>query len=200
MHTTTGVNMISLFRSARRFIGAVAASGSMALAVGSPAHALNLVTNGSFETGNFSGWTQFGDTSFSGVQCLVVAPDGQCEAFFGVLGATGGIQQNLATVAGQSYLISFALSPDGGTPSSFAASFGGTTLLSLINPPASAFQTYSFLTTATSANTLLSFSFRDDPGFLLFDAVSVTVPEPASIALVAAALAVVLVLRRRRVR
>jgi len=204
MHTTTIVKVVSLLRSARGFLSAIAAVGSVALAFASPGYALNLVSNGSFETGDFTGWTQFGNTSFSGVVCLVNAPDGQCEALFGPAGTTGGIQQTLSTVVGESYVISFAVQPDGGTPSSFSASFGSTSLLSLINPPASTFLTFVFFATATSANTLLSFSFRDDPGLIGFDAVSVStpvsVPEPATIALLAPVLAMLLVLRRRWIR
>src|SRR4030095_6039584 len=42
----------------------------LAFVVGSvrPAHASSVVINGSFETGNFTGWTPVGDQTFNGVQ------------------------------------------------------------------------------------------------------------------------------------
>jgi hypothetical protein len=47
---------------------AVAVIG-LALGTIAPAQAANIVTNGSFETGDFTGWTLSGDTTFNGVQC-----------------------------------------------------------------------------------------------------------------------------------
>src|SRR5206468_1114494 len=80
---------------------------------------------------------------------------------------------------GGHYTVSFAFSPDGGAPSNFSASFGGASLLSLTNPALSPFTVYSFDTTATAASQALTFSFRDDPGFLFLDAVSVSGANPA---------------------
>ena len=61
-------------------------------------------------------------------------------------------------------------------------------LLDLNNPAAqSSFQNFNFVRTATGSSTPLVFSFRDDSGFLFFDAVSVNaaaVPEPGTMALV----------------
>jgi hypothetical protein len=142
------------------------------------------VTNGGFETGDFTGWTGTGNTSFNGVQCPGPGPavnSGNCSAFFGPVGTTGGITQNLTTVAGQQYNILFSFMTDGGTPSSFSASFGATTLLSLTNPGSSGYTNYSFNAFATGSSTALSFSFRDDPGFMFLDSVSfAAVPEPST--------------------
>ena len=51
-----------------RNISKLLSAGAVALsfAIAAPASA-NLVTNGSFETGNFTGWTQSGNTGFMGV-------------------------------------------------------------------------------------------------------------------------------------
>ncbi len=86
-------------------------------AVGAPAYAAaNLVTNGSFETGDFNGWTQVRNTGFSGVFCPGAGsvPDGNCAGFFGPAGSDGGIQQTLATSAGTPYNISFYFGADPG--------------------------------------------------------------------------------------
>jgi len=142
------------------------------------------VTNGGFETGNFSGWTQTGNTTFNGVQCpgpSAVVDSGNCSAFFGPIGSIGGIEQNVTTVAGQEYRILFSLMTDGGNPSSFSATFGTATLLSLTNPPASPMTDYAISALATSNSTTLSFQFRDDPGFAFLDSISVVpVPEPST--------------------
>jgi hypothetical protein len=166
----------------------------------------NLVVNGGFEAGNFSGWTQTGNSGFGGVECpgAGFVEEGSCDAFFGPVGSVGGISQTVSTPSfadGSQYIISFAFRPDGGSPSSFSATWDGQTLVSLVNPPASAaYTTYTFVEPATGASTALSFNFRDDPGFLFFDAVSVEVPEPATVAVLGIALTGLWSARRRKAR
>jgi len=172
--------------------------------IAAKAQATNIVLNGSFETGTFANWTPVGDQTFNGVQCPGPGPSvaqGNCSAFFGAVGTTGGISQTMATSVGAVYFVNFAFQPDGFGPSSFTAQFGATTLLSLTNPPASGYQFFSFGVTATSPNTTLTFNFRDDPGFLLLDRVEVlTTPEPATLSLLGLGLAAVARIRRRSTR
>lgn len=179
-------------RSMRMILAALVAAMGLAIGISGPARA-NLVVNGSFETGDFTGWTQTGNTGFSGVECpgapFAGPDDGNCDAFFGPVGSDAILSQILATLAGRTYTIRFDFQPDGGTPSDFSASFGGTQLMSVTNPPASPYQVLAFNALATSANTVLSFHFRDDPGFLKIDSVAVTVPEPGSMALLASGIA-----------
>jgi PEP-CTERM motif len=169
-----------------------------------PEHAVaagtNLVQNGGFETGDLGNWTEVGNTGFAGVACAG-APEGSCEAFFGPIGALGGIAQNISTTVGGEYTISFILNSDGGTPGAFEADFGSQTLLSLTNPAAAGDQVFTFTAFATSVNTLLQFEFQDDPGFMMLDAVQVaSIPEPASVALVGVGLLGLALGRKRRGR
>src|SRR6266850_8015712 len=116
---------MTMNRSAKMALGAMVAALGLAVGIGGPAHAAELVTNGSFETGDFTGWTLSGNTGFTGVECpgapFAGPGDGNCDAFFGPVGSTGGITQTLNTQAGRFYNITFDFRPDGGTPSSFSA-------------------------------------------------------------------------------
>jgi len=185
-----------------KMISAVAAMG-LALGMRGLSHA-NLITNGSFETGDFTGWTQSGNTGFSGVECpgapFAGPGDGNCDAFFGPVGSNETLSQSFATVVGQFYTIVFDFRPDGGVTSFFSAVWDAQpALISVTNPAASAYEVLTFSALATTPTTTLSFNFRDDPGFLFLDSVSVSVPEPGTMALLGIGIAG-LWWRRRKVQ
>jgi hypothetical protein len=185
-------------RTSHSLAGCLAA----AAVVASMAVRADYVTNGGFETGNFAGWTQFGNTAFSGVDSF--APhSGAYAAFFGPVGSPGGIFQTLATTPGAVYTIDFWLQNEAdvtgnASPNAFSFNWnGGAAEFVLTNAPASGYTHYSFGLVATSATTDLRFTFEHDPAFWDLDDVSV-VPEPGTLALVALAGSLVGLARRRR--
>lgn len=174
--------------STLQHFGAMVAAVALSATLSAPAQSVNIVVNGSFETGDFTGWTLTGNTGFSGVECpgapFAGPGDGNCDAFFGPVGSNAILSQTFNTITDALYSIGFDFRPDGGNPSFFSASFGGSLLTSLINPAAGPYQVLNFTRVATGPTTTISFAFRDDPGFLLLDSVSVSrVPEPGTMAL-----------------
>jgi hypothetical protein len=147
----------------------------------------NIVTNGGFEAGDFTGWTVSGNTDANatggfnniGVN-MSSAHSGTYGAFFGPVGSLAYLSQNLSTVAGMTYDISFFLLNEdsggerispirGGGPVDqvFQVFWNGALIFSI--PPNSSPSTYSQFNfsglVATGTSTELKFGFRNDPSF-----------------------------------
>jgi hypothetical protein len=138
----------------------------------------NLVVNGDFETGDFTGWTTDSGSVTTG---STYAHSGTYGAQFGPVGSLGYLSQTLSTTPGTSYVLSFWLdSPDGDTPNEFQVSWDGTTLLDEANIPAIGWTNIQFMVTATGTSTVLQFGFRDDPTYLGLDDVSVSTQSSTS--------------------
>jgi hypothetical protein len=143
----------------------------LTLGLGAPAHATNLVTNGSFETptsglfffGSIPGWTlvsggggfietnpasTYGVTGQDGVRVLELDSNSNTR-----------IRQNLSTTPGYTYRLSFLTAKRGGTldASNQIRAYWDGTLMATVNPTSTVMANNSLLVTATSNLTALEF-------------------------------------------
>jgi MYXO-CTERM domain-containing protein len=152
-----------------------------------PAHA-DIVANGGFESGDFTGWTQSGDTAFNGV-ASGIGLAGSNGAFFGP-DPLGSIMQALATTTGQRYEVSFWLAlDDSAQPNDFSWSWDGVTIGSLSNSAGFDFTKFTAAVWADASSASLQFNFGNPQSFWRLDDVSVTaIPEPSTALLALGAL------------
>ena len=185
---------------------------ALAIAAGTPAAAaVNMVINPGFETGNFSGWT-LEDTS-GNTRISAIGHNGS--AYRADLGSVdlNGINQNIATIAGQEYNFSFyvrgdAISQSANPSNRFQAFFGSNKVYGATNLPANGgvYGLQSFNLFVTSAVTNIRFAVLDEANFIALDDVSVTaatattpaVPESATWGMMILGMSVVGFAMRRR--
>ena len=181
---------------------------TLALVAG-PSHA-SLITNGDFETGNYTGWTLTNAEIYDGV-CRTGSQMGAaiCDVHgglyamsFGHAGAVTSFTQTLATYAGQDYTLSFWLANDNAQDApvtTFQVLWNGVSIYSLASPqPSFAYTQLTFAVKATGSSTVLEFRAQQDPSQWFLDDVTVNTPEPGSALLLGAALVVLVGLGRKR--
>jgi subtilase family serine protease len=120
----------------------------------------SFLPNGGFETGNFNSWTLSGNSaSFSVSTSSSYVHSGSYGLRAPASGSMGYLSQNLPTVPGQTYQLSFWFlntSTSGGQQ--FQATWNGATVYSTASPPTS-WSNQKLIVTATGTNTQLQFGF-----------------------------------------
>ena len=132
------------------------------------------VLNGGFETGDFSDWTQSGNTTDTDVNTNAsYAHSGRYGGQLGPQLSLGYLSQTVTTSPGLAYLLSLWLDcPTGQNPNEFLVQWDGNTIFDQTNIPAIGWSNLLFIVTASGTNTVLQFGFRDDPSWLGLDDVS----------------------------
>jgi len=161
----------------------------------------DLVFNGGFETGDFTGWI-FSGNPIPGTVDTASPHSGLYAADLIAAGSPGFMEQFLSTTPGVTYNLTYFLdvSADStGGPVEFMTQVSGVTVFDQTNIPPQSYTRYSFLFLATGTATDLKFGFRNDPGTLFLDDISVApIPEPSSLWLGFLGTALAAIAMRRR--
>jgi VCBS repeat-containing protein len=173
-----------------------------------PASHANLIVNGGFETGDFSGWklgNDIGNSNVIGINFLVgseragnqgagdMAHHGLAEALFGGIGGdvTLSQSQSVATNANEHYTVDFWVMNDtsaspgehGSGANDFSASWNGVSLMpTIVNAnQSSSYTEYQFDVIGAAGHSTLEFSARNDDGYWNLDDVSVREGAPDTV-------------------
>ena len=162
-----------------RILASVALAAGLAL---TPANAASIVTNGGFETGDFTGWV-INPVSYP--MYIVTSPVSGGQFAAQIAGFDFGpdtLSQTLTTTAAQNYNLSFDLWQDQGIPNGFSVAWNGNTIFTETDISHS-YLTYSFNVVGTGSDDLL-FTAYNNPAFTYLDNVSVSavsaVPEAST--------------------
>ena len=131
----------------------------------------NLITNGGFETGDFTGWTVVGQAFVDGLP-----HSGAFAAEFGV--SSVSLTQSVTTTPGASYVVDFWLAGVGDfLLGPFGVFWGGSNIFSG-GFSGFGYTEFTFTVTASSATTALQFSSASLEGDYFLDDVRVTASRP----------------------
>ncbi|HTY86418.1 MAG TPA: protease pro-enzyme activation domain-containing protein [Candidatus Acidoferrum sp.] len=151
----------------------------------------NLVQNGGFETGSFYPWTLIGTAGTynfvdDGTVTLLTPNTGTYMAALGEATFLASLSQNLPTVPGQNYLLSFWWqNPSTGSPQQFQVNWNTNatstnTLLNWVSPAVWSWTNMQFIVVATGTNTILQFRAENGPDWFVLDDVNVwPIPYPS---------------------
>ena len=105
-------------------------------ALNTPSRAATLVTNGGFETGDFTGWTGGFPDNFVASGDASLVHTGTKGVAFGSVESLSDLSQSLATVSGTIYDVSFWLNSNGFAANEVKVTWGGLTISPTLVPPA----------------------------------------------------------------
>ena len=139
---------------------------------------VNLVSNGSFQTGDFTDWTPVGFTQYNSIQTGGINMLNYWKA--GNVRSDAYLTQTIQTVPGHPYILSYYLksSDTDGQVIHFDVSLNNVSIPGseiFVNSPDPGFDwtLFSFSFTATTTSTDLTFVTRNDPEYLRLTAISV---------------------------
>ena len=142
--------ILSAIRSSLMF------SAAAAFSLAYPVRA-NLITNGGFETGDFTGWKVIGLASVEGKIWGIPPHSGNFQAFV----VDRALSQSVATTPGVPYTITFFLAHSGFPLfNSFSVSWGGVTIFNLEDAQFFDYRKFTFNLTTSDPSTELLFEFN----------------------------------------
>ena len=176
----------------------------LVLALASGAQAANLIVNGGFETGDYTGWTSTGPGRFAVEPSGVGGWPSHSGNFFSWEGAIGSdhlLSQTFADTAGQGLTIAFWYGSSGSTPNDLNVFWNAGLIFNLTDLASTKpdYSLFRFFVTATGTDTL-TIGIRNDFSFQALDDVSVTptIPEPGTLVLMGSGLLGLAVMIRRK--
>ena len=184
-------------------------AAALLCATAATSSAQNRITNGGFETGDFTGWTVNDTSGFTNVgtnasgSSFNFAREGNSWANLGASPNVGSLSQTFSTTPGETYTFSFSLATDITPPAAgnfFQALFNGAPVLTLNDNAESGYVDYTYSgLVADASSTTIEFRYTHGDDFFRLDAVSV-VPEPSTVSLIAISTigGLVVAYRRRR--
>lgn len=170
--------------------------------VATSAHAgINYITNGGFESGDFTGWAT---TLASSGSDLSVSSPGYTGEFSAAFAADAteydSISQLITVIPGQRYALSYWIQNLGQDGDSLQVFVEGAALLTEtpVSAPLDEWQMRSFEFQATIPSAQVRFSGYDDKAHFLIDDITVIIlPTPGATALLSLGIICVVIVRRR---